>query len=243
MQNFVYFACLLLLASFVHASSSSKWGYSGEEGPDNWVKLSADYSACAGSNQSPVDLTGFIEADLEAIEFDYKPGGHEILNNGHTIQINYAAGSSIVVDGTKFELKQFHFHAPSENLIKGKSYPMEAHLVHADSNGNLAVVAVMFEAGGENQALAKAWAQMPDKAGINSTLNTTIAVDDVLPSVRDHYRFNGSLTTPPCSEGVRWLVLKKSIPASMDQIEQFAHAIHHPNNRPIQATNARLILK
>ena len=108
-------------------STSDFRTYSGEKGPDNWAKLSPDYADCNGKNQSPINLTGFIEADLKPVDFTYQPGGNEILNNGHTVQVNYAEGSSIVVDGIRFNLKQFHFHAPSENQIDGKSYPMEAH--------------------------------------------------------------------------------------------------------------------
>ena len=136
---------LMLLAFCVaYAGSAIHWTYSGEQGPENWATLSPDYAACNGKNQSPINLTGFIEADLKPIDFTYQPGGNEILNNGHTVQVNCAEGSNIVVDGIRFGLKQFHFHAPSENQINGESYPMEAHLVHADKDGNLAVAAIMF---------------------------------------------------------------------------------------------------
>ncbi|HEC16838.1 MAG TPA: carbonic anhydrase family protein [Sedimenticola sp.] len=237
------FLTALLASTAVSASGGGHWGYAGAEGPDNWARLSPDYSACAGKNQSPINLTGFIEAELEPIKFDYKTGGNEILNNGHTVQVNYAKGSSIQVDGRTFNLLQFHFHAPSENHIKGKSYPLEAHLVHADQDGNLAVVALMFTEGAENKGLAKAWSQMPQHAGDKHALSSSVDVNEILPSNRDYYRFNGSLTTPPCSEGVRWLVLKEVATASKAQIEAFAHTLHHPNNRPLQAVNARPVLQ
>ena len=235
--------CSLFAATSAFAGSSAHWGYSGEQGPENWAKLSADYSACAGKNQSPINLTGFIEADLKPIEFQYKPGGQQILNNGHTVQVNYAKGSSIVIDGDTFNLLQFHFHAPSENHINGKSFPLEAHLVHADKDGNLAVVAIMFEPGDANSTLAKAWQQMPKHAGDKQDLKVTLNADDLLPADRDYYRFNGSLTTPPCSEGVRWLVMKQPVKVSKQQIEAFEHVLHHPNNRPIQTANARPVLQ
>lgn len=234
---------LLLFASSAISATGPHWEYSGEAGPENWAKLSPEYGACAGKNQSPINLSGLINAKLKPIIFQYKSGSTDILNNGHTIQINAAMGSSITVDGVQFELKQFHFHAPSENLINGKSYPLEAHLVHADKDGNLAVVAVMFTEGKANQALEKAWRQIPKQAGEKLSLTSNISPLDVLPENRHYYRFNGSLTTPPCSEGVRWLVMKQSISASKEQMETFMQVMHHPNNRPVQSVNARPILE
>jgi carbonic anhydrase len=220
------------------------WGYEGEAGPQNWGKLDPNFGVCAsGKNQSPIDLKGFIEADLKALKLDYNAGIVDILNNGHTVQVNYAPGSSLAVDGLRFELKQFHFHAPSENKINGKHLPLEGHLVHADNDGNLAVLAVMFQEGAANTLLAKLWEKMPNKAGEKSALPTGLTVSQLLPKERDYYRFNGSLTTPPCSEGVRWFVIKKPVTASRAQIQQFSKAIGFANNRPIQSTNARSVLQ
>lgn len=233
---------MLSLSSFAFPSDGPGWSYAGATGPDNWAKLSPEYSGCAGSNQSPINLSGFIDAKLQPITFHYDAGSSEILNNGYTIQINTFPGSFIPVDDIEFELKQFHFHVPSENQIRGKSYPMEGHLVHADKNGNLAVVAVMVTEGKESKALAKAWAEMP-KVGEKIALSSSISPLEILPAKRDYYRFNGSLTTPPCSEGVRWLVMKQPIFASKTQIEQFLQVIHHHNNRPVQAVNARPVLE
>ena len=238
----LFAAFMLLLSNAVFSAEGVHWEYSGEAGPDNWAKLSPEFGACNGKNQSPINLAGFIEAELEQITFNYKAGTSEVLNNGHTVQINAVPGSSISIDGIQFDLKQFHFHAPSENLINGKSYPMEAHLVHADKDGNLAVVAVMFTEGEINKGLEKAWGQMPE-AGMKQALASSISPTEILPPHRNYYRFNGSLTTPPCSEGVRWLVMKHSISASKEQIEKFAHVMHHPNNRPVQQVNARPVLK
>ncbi len=226
-----------------HEGKEAHWGYSGKGGPDHWGKMNPDYAACDGKNQSPINLTGFIEADLKPIEFTYHSGGNEILNNGHTVQINYKAGSYIVVDAITFNLKQIHFHAPSENQIDGQSYPLEAHLVHASKEGQLAVIAVMLTEGAENKTLALAWAQMPEHSGDHHPLLSTVAAGGLLPADRSYYRFNGSLTTPPCSEGVRWLVMKNSISASKKQIEAFTHIMHHPNNRPIQPIYARPVLQ
>jgi carbonic anhydrase len=237
------FGSVLFTSCAVIAAGSSHWTYTGSDGPVNWAKLTSEFQGCNGKNQSPVDLTGFIEAELKPIKISYQAGGNEILNNGHTVQVNYAAGSSILVDGINFELKQFHFHAPSENHINGKSYPMEMHLVHADKDGNLAVVALMFEEGAENKELAKIWPSIPADVDAKNSLTSPFAVAPLLPTNHDYYRFDGSLTTPPCTEGVRWLVLKKPVSVSQKQVEAFAHVIHHANNRPIQAINARTILQ
>ena len=231
------------LFAVAHSGGLPHWGYSGDKGPKHWAELSPQYSACSGKNQAPINLTEFIEADLEPLEFAYRAGGDEISNNGHTVQVSYEAGNTIGVDGQTFHLVQFHFHAPSENHVNGESFPMEAHLVHADKDGNLAVVAVLFTQGKANAALAEAWAKMPQHAGDNHTFSSPIDASDLLPATRDYYRFNGSLTTPPCTEGVRWLVMKHPVSASKEQIEKFARTIHHPNNRPIQATNARVVLQ
>ncbi len=216
----------------------------GDAGPTNWAKLSPEFATCGvGRNQSPIDLTHLIEADLAPIGFDYSTKADEVINNGHTIQANYRSGSSITVDGHNFELKQFHFHSPSENAIEGESFPLEAHLVHADKNGNLAVVAVMFREGKANPTLERLWQAMPEEAGGKTSLGDGVSVEGILPASRDYYRFNGSLTTPPCTEGVEWLVLKTPMTVSAEQLHRFSHVMHHANNRPVQPVNARPILK
>ena len=219
------------------------WSYEGEGAPEHWGDIDPRFTTCSnGVNQSPINLTGFTEADLPAITFNYNLISTEMLDNGHTEQINIKEGSSITVDGIVFELKQFHFHSPSENNINGKSFPLEAHFVHASKDGKLAVVAVMFEEGKANAALTELWAQMPEKVGEHHAIDAK-HLDALLPEDRDYYRFNGSLTTPPCTEGVRWLVMKKSVTLSKAQIETFKEVMHHQNNRPLQPTNARMILK
>jgi carbonic anhydrase len=234
----------LLTVVSTGAARAQHWGYSGEAGPENWAKADAKYAMCAtGRNQSPIDLAGFIEADLKPLKFSYKPGASEILNNGHTVQINYAAGSSLTADGRTFELKQFHFHSPSGNKIQGKQFPLEGHLVHADKDGNLAVVAVMFQEGASNPLLAKLWQAMPAKAGEKGTLPAGLSVTEMLPKEREYYRFNGSLTTPPCSEGVWWLVMKKPATVSKAQVDRFSKTLGFANNRPLQPLNARAVLR
>jgi len=241
LTTLLLFAIASTFTTYVGAEGTH-WEYSGTEGPDQWGTLDPAYKACSsGRNQSPVDLSGFVSANLNPIAFAYSVGGNEIINNGHTLQVNYPAGNTITVDGHSFELKQFHVHVPSENHVQGKSFPMEAHFVHADAAGHLAVVAVFFEEGPANTELAKAWSQMPSKAGEKQALRTAVSADALLPSTRAYYRYSGSLTTPPCSEGVTWLVLRTPISASKAQIDQVFRTLHHANNRPIQPLNGRTI--
>ena len=237
-------ALTLFTTLSIAKDSNAHWGYTGHEGPASWGELSPKYKICGmGKNQSPINVTTSLDADLAAIAPEYKSASKEILNNGHTIQVNVEAGSTLSVDGITFELKQFHFHTPSENHIDGKSFPLEAHFVHLDKEGNIAVLALMFEEGEENKALSKVWEKMPKKANEKSELKFSDISKALLPENKEYYRFNGSLTTPPCSEGVRWLVLKTPVSISKAQVEAFLHTMQHPNNRPIQATNARMIIK
>lgn len=219
------------------------WDYAGEVGPEHWQEFGMGFTDCGGRNQSPVDLANFIEAQLPPLGFDYGTGGLEIVNNGHAVQVNIAPGSSMSTDRTSFALKQVHFHAPSENHIEGRSFPIEAHFVHSDEKGNLAVVAVMIEQGAANPVLASAWEHMPGREGESHQLEPNLSAVALLPEDRDYYRYEGSLTTPPCSEGVRWLVMKQPIAASAEQIRTLTDALGRPNNRPVQPIGARVILK
>lgn len=243
-----------MLYSFVqlHAEPKSpkaevEWGYSGKTGPERWGELSPDFIlGKLGRNQSPINIAGdsLIEADLPPIKFDYKDEPLKILNVGHSIDVMYEAGNSIEIDGIRFVLQQFHFHNPSENQIDGVKFPLESHLVHADQNGNLAVIAVMFAAGKENAFIKKIWAHAPGKKGKTATVaGEVVNVMKMLPANKDYYRFNGSLTTPPCTEGVRWLVLKDPVEVSGGQVKAFRELIGYANARPIQPINARAILK
>ncbi|AHV34069.1 carbonic anhydrase [Aeromonas hydrophila YL17] len=235
-------AATLLLCPAAFAATPH-WEYSGEAGPAKWASLTPEFGQCAGSNQSPVNLSGLVKAELAPLQFHYLAGGRSVTNNGHTVQVDYAQGSSLELDGMHFELKQFHFHAPSENLIEGHSYPLEGHLVHANDQGELAVVAVMFEPGKANGALSQVWQSLPAKAGEQRQLKEAVSAEQLLPAKRDYYRFSGSLTTPPCSEGVRWLVMKQPVQVSQAQIDAFKAVMHHPNNRPVQPLHGRLVLQ
>jgi carbonic anhydrase len=231
---------IVLVAAMPAAANEGKhphWGYSGAEGPDHWGGL-----CHTGKSQSPIDVDHLVERDLPSLDFKYQDGGYRVVNNGHAVQVDFKPGSQITVDGRHFTLKQLHFHAPSENTIDGKRFPLEAHLVHADAKGQLAVVAVMFEGGADNAWLAAIGPSVPAKAGTETALPKSLSASGLLPSDRDYYRFSGSLTTPPCSEGVRWLVLKHPVSASAPEIEQLHAAIGHDNARPLQLLNDRVVL-
>ncbi|HBH62523.1 MAG TPA: carbonic anhydrase [Nitrospiraceae bacterium] len=236
---------ILLSAGLSYAAEGTHWSYSGHEGPEHWGGLSPEYAMCGtGKNQSPINITGMIEAELEPVQIDYKDVPLDVMNNGHTIKVGYAEGSTMKIEGQTFKLLQFHFHTPSENQIEGKSFPMEAHLVHADNEGNLAVIGVMFDEGKANSSIEEIWKLMPAEAGkTNTASDVRVNVMNMLPANKDYYRFNGSLTTPPCTEGVRWFVMKNPVSASKEQIEKYSHTMHHDTNRPVQPIHARPVLK
>ncbi|NKB57857.1 MAG: hypothetical protein GKS00_16155 [Alphaproteobacteria bacterium] len=222
---------------------TSPWSYSGENGPDRWGLLKAEYEACGkGRMQSPINLQGpAVQGEVD-IEFDYKASVLQVLNNGHTFQVGYGAGSGISINGERFELLQFHFHSPSEHGRDGKRYPIEAHLVHKNAKGQLAVVGVFMESGAENIALMEMWDHMPMQAGASAThARVAINAGDLVPSGTQFYRYMGSLTTPPCSEGVNWFVSNKTVTVSRAQIEKFLQAVGGENARPLQALNNRLL--
>lgn len=246
MRKTVFVAAFASLAIWGCSSvpgTQADWGYSGAQAPEHWAKLSPDFSACAGRNQSPVDIRRAISAELAPIAPSYQPGGQEFVNNGHSVQVNYAPGSHLDIDGIRFELKQFHFHSPSENLVDGTSYALENHLVHADEDGNLLVLALLYEPGQPDAALDELVPVLPQQAGASVLLASTFDAAQLLPDRLDYYRLNGSLTTPPCSEGVRWLVLKQPLTASAAQVRAFAEAMNAPNNRPVQPVGARVFLQ
>jgi carbonic anhydrase len=233
---------LILGSGLAAAGAGPHWDYSGVHGPAHWGELAPDYSLCkTGQSQTPIDIVSRVDTHLPPIHVRYKPGGIDEVHNGHTIQVNYEEGSSILLDGHEYALKQLHFHAPSENHIDGKALAMEAHLVHADQDGRLAVIAVMFEQGAENLALANIWAAMPMVAEHHTELTNKVSAEALLPASHDYYRFDGSLTTPPCTEGVTWLVMKHPVSASYGQLTKFARAMGHANNRPLQALNGRVV--
>ncbi len=218
------------------------WAYTGENGADQWGELSEAFSTCAtGRLQSPFDIEADISAFLPALELNYQPVDMKVINNGHTIQVDLAGSGQMTVDGKSYNLLQFHFHAGSEYTINGKSYPLEVHLVHASDAGDLAVIGVMFEEGAANAELAEIWSEMPETKGDREVEGARVDVRKLLPVDRKYYRFMGSLTTPPCSEGVNWHMMRTPITASAEQIAAFK-AIYPMNARPLQDENNRLVV-
>ena len=220
------------------------WAYEGEAGPDNWGELSPDFAACAeGDEQSPIDLTPAEPQDLPDIVFDYEPSKLAIQNNGHTIQANYEPGSSISVGDESYELIQFHFHAHSEHTLDGESFPLEMHLVHRDDGGRLAVVGVMLEEGAANDAFEAVFENLPveESEQAEAVDGATVDALQLLPTKKSYVAYQGSLTTPPCSEGVSWYVLSEPVKLSEDQIESFTE-IFENNFRPTQPLGDREVL-
>ncbi|MEB6334133.1 carbonic anhydrase [Serratia rhizosphaerae] len=234
----------MLVSSFsVTAVEHTHWSYDGDEGPDHWGKLTQDFSLCStGKNQSPVNIQSALKTHHGKLNLTFQPGKQQIANNGHSIQINVSEGNTLTLDNTTYTLQQFHFHSPSENEIDGKRFPLEAHFVYQDNGGALAVLALMFNQGAANTQLAQAWKQMPTDVGKTAALFPPMDIKALLPKKFNYFRFSGSLTTPPCSEGVIWMVLNKPATASAQQISQFTSVIHHTNNRPIQPLNGRIII-
>jgi len=223
----------------------SHWGYQGNEGPEHWGDLIAKYATCkTGKAQSPIDINfgSMAKGIIDDIKFIYKDISPEVLNNGHTIQVNYGNGSAIKVNGQEYKLAQFHFHTPSENTVNGKHYPMEMHLVHKNEKGELAVVGVFFKEGKQNAELKKAWDKMPAKGGTKEMLpDVSLNAANLLPAEKQFGHFQGSLTTPPCSEGVSWFVMENPVEASEKQIAQFNKVIGD-NARPTQPLNGRRLV-
>ncbi len=224
------------------ASGKVDWAYTGKTGADNWGDLSEKFSTCkTGKLQSPFNITADITADLPDLGLNYTSVPMKIVNNGHTIQADLPGSGALIVDGKRYNLLQFHFHAGSEYAINGKKYPLEVHLVHASDAGELAVVGVMFEEGEANAELANIWANMPKTKGTNVVDGKMVNVNNLLPANKRYYRFMGSLTTPPCTEGVNWHMMTTPITASKQQIEAFK-AIFPMNARPLQDENNRLVV-
>jgi carbonic anhydrase len=248
MRVFAAIVCLAILLAPAAQAQDAKpahehdWTYSGAEGPKSWGSLKPDYQTCKlGHQQSPINIKNTKKESLPPIQFDYKPAPLKIVNNGHSIQVDYAPGSFITVGDKKYQLKQFHFHHPSEEHIDGKGFDMVVHLVHADSDGKLAVVAILLEKGSANAMLAKIWDHLPKSEGPESEIpGVDVNPSAFLPSETGYYTFPGSLTTPPCSEAVTWFVLKSPSTVSKEQIEAFAKIYPH-DARPIQPTNGRVI--
>jgi len=235
----------------VAAPATPHWGYGAEHGPAEWGALCPEFATCgSGKAQSPVDFAGTKPATLSELAVSYRPSALRVVhhehvadgvNNGHTVQVNCAGEDTLTVGAEKFALLQYHFHAPSEHTVGGKHFPMEMHMVHKSAEGKLAVVGAFIEEGSHNAAFDPVWQNLPAEKGVETHYaHLTVSTDDLLPKDRKSYRYDGSLTTPPCSEGVKWFVLATPIQLSKDQIAAFTGIISG-NNRPVQPLNGRVV--
>jgi len=218
------------------------WSYSGATGPQSWSQLQPEFSTCAvGKRQSPINIddTTTLQGPAEALQFNYQPSNAVVVNNGHTIQVNLQGNNTLTVRGSTYALLQFHFHTPSEEQVNYRNFAMVVHLVHRNAEGQLAVVAVLLEPGEANALIDKVWTYMP--LDVNDAVRTPaglIDVSELLPKDQRYYQFMGSLTTPPCTEGVLWMVLKQPTQISAAQLRLFQQL--YPNNaRPVQPLNNR----
>ena len=241
-------ACCLtakLAGAAEHAATHANphWSYGGETGPEHWGDLAPDFKVCQlGLEQTPIDLSGATKGEAGGIAFDYRALPLRLLNNGHTIQVNADPGSSCTIGGTRYDLVQFHFHHPSEHLLDGRAFEMEVHFVHRSETGALAVVAVFLRSGAYNHSLQPIFDQMPRSEGPEVAASGAFDPAALLPATRDHFRYAGSLTTPPCSEGLTWTVFREPVEAAPGQIRQFA-ALFPNNARPVQPKNRRFLIE
>lgn len=242
-----YIAALALAVSF---NTFAGWGYSAPIGPAQWGNLPGFATCATGAEQSPIAIesgevagirNAFPDRSLETLNPQWNDTPVSVLNNGHTIQVSYMAGSTIAFDGTQYELKQFHFHSPSEHLLNERQYPLEAHFVHQTASGQLLVVGVFFKVGVENAELAKIWRSAPAHEGETQTSPELVSASQLWPGSGEYFTYGGSLTTPPCSEGVRWIVMKVPVEASAQQLSFLQKQMGFTNNRPAQPLDGRLI--
>ena len=221
------------------------WSYSGEHGPAHWGEVAPDDAVCGnGKSQSPIDFASAAAKAGKngAFNIHYESGAVALLNNGHTVQadVNDAA-DTVSLDGASYTLAQFHFHTPSEHAVNGKHYPLEMHFVNKDAGGHIAVVGVFVKTGAENKLLAPVFSALPSTetpAGTHAGKPVQVDIAAVLPKNLKAFVYTGSLTTPPCTEGVHWIVLEQPIEMSSAQIEAFK-TIFHDNHRPLQKTSGR----
>ncbi|WP_075793237.1 carbonic anhydrase [Massilia putida] len=217
------------------------WSYEGETGPANWSKINSDWAKCGtGNRQSPIDLRDGIKVNLEQISFDYHPSSFSEVNNGHTVQVTVGGGNFITIGNTAYELQEFHFHRPSEEKINGKGTEMVIHLVHRSAEGKVAIIAVLLERGQPHRLMQTIWDNLPLEK--QEVVSPAIVLDptDALPERREYFTYMGSLTEPPCTEGVLWMVFKQPMQASPAQMALFSR-LYPLNARPVQPTAGRMV--
>ncbi len=244
LTSFSIFFMILFLSACGTSAAPPHWTYEGEEGPQHWGELDPSYAVCGtGKSQSPIDIANPSEQDLANISFHYQPSALNILNNGHTVQVNYDAGSYIELDNTRYDVLQFHYHVPSEHKLDGESFPAELHIVHRNPEGNLAVVGVLLQEGTENAAYQPFINNLPVEETNVKDAGATINAADLLPAVHTTSRYSGSLTTPPCTENVNWLLMTNPVELSAEQLRALVSLFEHGNNRPVQPVNDRVLVE
>lgn len=242
MKRYLLSAAISLvgISLYTVAEPHAHWDYSDPSGPNHWADLAPENYLCrSGTRQSPIDIHDAVQTDLAPLTFDYPASAATVLNNGHTIEVTPSNIGHIRIASEDYSLAQFHFHSPSEETIQGKSYPLVAHLVHRNASGELAVVALLFEVGAYNPALAPILDAMPGEAGASQNLDN-LNLAHLLPAKHDYFAYIGSLTTPPCSEGVHWYVLTTPVSLSETQLNAF-RALYPMNARPVQPLNGRTV--
>jgi carbonic anhydrase len=258
MKNKFYFISLLVVLSLSLGACAPKteatvapvpasaphWTYEGEEGPDHWGTLDQSYALCGtGKSQSPIDVTTPKEQDLANISFHYQPSEVNISNNGHTVQVNYDAGSYMDLHGVRYDVVQFHYHTPSEHALNGNLFPAELHIVHKSADGTLAVIGILFEEGAQNEAFQPFVDNLPAEKSDVKDAGIKINAAELLPTVQTTYRYSGSLTTPPCSEGVHWNLMTTPVEISSEQLSALETLFEEGNNRPVQPLNDRPLVE
>ena len=240
----VTFGLVLALLLVSVSAQKAEWSYRGEDGPQNWGELDEAYALCAvGQAQSPIDISAdaVTEENIADLQISYEDSLLDIVNNGHTVEVKYEPGSTITLDDTRYDLLQFHFHTPSEHALGGDLAEAEIHLVHSNPNaeGDLAVIGVLVQEDAENEALREVLANAPEEEGEETVLEL-VEAEALLPEGRLTYRYSGSLTTPPCSQGVAWSVMIEPVTMSAEQIETLSNLIGE-SNRPVQPLNDRTV--
>jgi carbonic anhydrase len=241
MRKKLFLIALTVMATSNAGAQSVQWGYEGKIGPERWARLDGTYLTCTnGRQQSPLDIRGAKPSDLAPLEFHYRSGLITLVNDGHFVQGNVEPGSFLVANGHRYDLVGFQFHHPSEQAVKGQLSDMEVQLLHKDSDGKMAIVSIRMREGNPNVVLAALWPLLPGQAGKSTKTKDMVNVAGLLPPDRGYWTYQGSLTTPPCSEGVDWFVLKEEIEVSRDQLQTFG-ALYSRNSRPLQPPHDRKI--
>jgi carbonic anhydrase len=244
MRIFRLLSLVALATTLASAQGAAHWDYYGKTGPLGWGRLDPAYAACSkGKEQSPIDIRGaHLNKTLQPIEFHYMAGAMTLENNGHTVEVRVNPGSYIVAGGVRYDLQQFHFHHPGEEAVNGKLTDMDIHLVHQSADGKLAVIAVRLseDRGEPNATLATLWEHLPATPGAIDKVTNMVNPGGLLPGDRAYWTYIGSLTTPPCTEGVRWYVLEQPLSISRSQLHSFAD-LYKLNSRPLQDAHGRRI--